>query len=112
MALTSAYHLLQALISETPPPFCTRPRSGTHLVLSHELLETGSPLVALYPLVAALVFARTLLRTALAVDHAVDALLAAALVVALARLVAAASLRLVQLHRLDVVVHVCNTPTL
>lgn len=68
--------------------------------------------MALYPLVTALVFARTLLRTALAVDHAVDALLAAALVVALARLVAAAGLSLVQLHRLDVVVHVCNTLTL
>lgn len=68
--------------------------------------------MALYPLVAALVLARTLLWTTLAVDHAVDALLAAALVVALARLVAAARLRLVQLHRLHVVVHVCNTPTL
>lgn len=105
------YYLLQAFIYEPPPPLL-RPRSGAHLVLSHELLEARGPLVALYPLVAAFVFARTLLRTALAVDHAVDALLTAALVVALARLVAAAGLGLVKLHRLDVVVHVCNTLTL
>lgn len=78
-----------------------------YLVLGHEFVEVGSPLVALDALVATLVLARTLLRTALGVDHAVDTVLSASLAFILR--LAVARLRLVQHVRLHVVVHVCHT---